>query len=114
MSARDDIAGPVDLVVADLSFISLTTVLPALLAVLRPAGELVALVKPQFEAGRQEVARGRGVIADPEVHRRVCASIEDAVRNLHADVLGWITSPLRGADGNVEFLVHARTPGDRP
>lgn len=106
-----DIGGPVDAVVADLSFISLTVVLPALLGVLVPGGHLVALVKPQFEAGRAEVAKGRGVITDPEIHERVRRSIDDALRNLHADVLGWITSPLRGADGNVEFLVHARAPG---
>ena len=107
----DDIGGPVDAVVADLSFISLTVVLPALASVLRPGGELVALVKPQFEAGRAEVAKGRGVITDPAVHERVRGAIDDALRSLHADVLGWITSPLRGADGNVEFLVHARFPG---
>lgn len=110
----DDIGGPVDAVVADLSFISLTVVLPALLGVLRPGGDLIALVKPQFEAGRSEVAKGRGVITDPAIHERVRQSIDDALRNLQADVRGWITSPLRGADGNVEFLVHARAPGDHP
>jgi len=110
----DDIGGPVDAVVADLSFISLTVVLPALLGVLRPGGDLIVLVKPQFEAGRAEVAKGRGVITDPEVHRRVRGAIDEALRNLHADVRGWITSPLRGADGNVEFLVHARAPGELP
>ena len=108
----DDIGGPVDAVVADLSFISLTVVLPALRSVLRPGGELITLVKPQFEAGRAEVHKGKGVITDPAVHERVRGAIDDALRSLHADVLGWITSPLRGADGNVEFLVHARFPGD--
>ncbi len=107
-----DLGGPVDAVVADLSFISLTVVLPALFGVLRSGGDLVALVKPQFEAGRQEVAKGRGVITDPAIHDRVRGSIDEALRNLQADVRGWITSPLRGADGNVEFLVHARAPGD--
>lgn len=106
------IGGTVDIVVADLSFISLITVLPALLGVLCPGGDLVALVKPQFEAGRAEVSRGRGVITDPAVHTRVCAAIDGELRNLQAAVLGWITSPLRGADGNVEFLVHARRSGD--
>lgn len=108
----DHLGEPVDAVVADLSFISLTVVLGALLGVVRPGGHLVALVKPQFEAGRVEVAKGRGVITDPEIHERVRASIDDALRSLHADVRGWITSPLRGADGNVEFLVHARNPGE--
>jgi 23S rRNA (cytidine1920-2'-O)/16S rRNA (cytidine1409-2'-O)-methyltransferase len=105
---RDDIGGSVDLVVADLSFISLTIVLPALLRVLRPDGDLVALVKPQFEAGRAEVSRGRGVITDPEIHDRVRDEIDAALRNLGAGVRGWIDSPIRGADGNKEFLVHAR------
>jgi 23S rRNA (cytidine1920-2'-O)/16S rRNA (cytidine1409-2'-O)-methyltransferase len=105
-----DIGGPVDVVVADLSFISLKVVLPALIAALRPDGDLVALVKPQFEAGKQEVAKGRGVVTDPEVHRRVCGEIEEALRSLSATVVGWITSPIHGADGNTEFLVHARAP----
>ncbi len=105
-----DIGGPVDIVVTDLSFISLKVVLPALLAALQPGGDLVALVKPQFEAGRQEVARGRGVITDPAVHLRVRGEIDEALRSLSASVVGWITSPIQGADGNVEFLVHARAP----
>jgi 23S rRNA (cytidine1920-2'-O)/16S rRNA (cytidine1409-2'-O)-methyltransferase len=82
--------------------------------VLRPRGDLVVLVKPQFEAGRAEVARGRGVITDPDVHERVRETIDDALRSLHADVRGWMTSPLHGADGNTEFLVHARNPGEPP
>lgn len=106
----DDIGGPVDVVVADLSFISLTVVLPALLRACRPAADLVLLVKPQFEAGRLEVSKGRGVITDPAVHERVRSTVDEALRNLGADVRGWITSPLRGADGNKEFLVHARAP----
>jgi len=106
----DDIGGQVDVVVADLSFISLTVVLPALLRACRPAADLVLLVKPQFEAGRLEVSKGRGVITDPAVHERVRSTVDEALRNLGADVRGWITSPLRGADGNKEFLVHARAP----
>ncbi len=109
----DDIGGPVELIVADLSFISLTVVLPALLGVGVPAADLVMLVKPQFEAGRREVGRGRGVITDPDIHERVRQTIDDALRGLGADVLGWIESPIHGADGNKEFLVHARAPGER-
>jgi 23S rRNA (cytidine1920-2'-O)/16S rRNA (cytidine1409-2'-O)-methyltransferase len=105
-----DIGGPVDLVVADLSFISLTVVLAALLGACRPGADLVLLVKPQFEAGRAEVSRGKGVITDPDIHERVRVTIDDALRNLGADVRGWVTSPIRGADGNKEFLVHARAP----
>lgn len=107
----DAIGGPVDLVVADLSFISLRTVLPALLACAHPGADLVLLVKPQFEAGRAEAAKGRGVIRDPAVHQRVRTEIEDALKAAGASIMGWMESPLRGADGNLELVVHARAPG---
>ena len=106
----DDIGAPVDLVVADLSFISLKVVLPALLAACRPSADLVLLVKPQFEAGRAAVSKGRGVVSDPAIHAEVRVMIDGALRDLGADVLGWMESPLHGADGNKEFLVHARAP----
>ena len=98
--------GEVDLVVADLSFISLVPVLPALLGVCRPGAPLVLLVKPQFEAGRAEVSRGRGVVRDPAVRTEVQARIDDALRAAGATIMGWVESPLRGADGNVELFVH--------
>lgn len=102
-----DIGGPVALVVADLSFISLTTVLPALVGTMPEGGDLVLLVKPQFEAGREEVGRGRGVITDPAIHARVCEEIGAALVDLGATVGGWIESPILGGEGNKEFLVHA-------
>jgi len=105
------IGGPVDLVVADLSFISLRSVLDALLRLVVPGGPLVLLVKPQFEAGRAEASRGRGVVRDPEVHARVRAEVDGALQARGAAIMGWMTSPLRGADGNVEFFVAARAPG---
>jgi 23S rRNA (cytidine1920-2'-O)/16S rRNA (cytidine1409-2'-O)-methyltransferase len=104
----DDITGPVPLVVADLSFISLRTVADALLGCTAPAGDLVLLVKPQFEAGRQETSRGRGVIRDPEVHQRVLAEVVNALFERGAVIMGTMPSPITGADGNVEFLLHAR------
>lgn len=107
------IGGRVDLVVGDLSFISLTLVIPALVEVCQPGASMVLLVKPQFEAGRQEVSRGRGVVSDPAVHRRVCDEIEVALVDAGCRVDGWSTSPITGADGNVEFLVHAVAP-ERP
>jgi 23S rRNA (cytidine1920-2'-O)/16S rRNA (cytidine1409-2'-O)-methyltransferase len=110
----DELGGPVDLVVADLSFISLRTVLEALLAAVRPGGDLVLLVKPQFEAGRAEVSRGKGVIRDPEVHRRTLAEVEAALGDRGAVIMGEMVSPLRGGSGNVEFLVHARAPEAGP
>ena len=104
------IGGVVDLVVADLSFISLTRVLEPLIRCCVPGGPLVLLVKPQFEAGRAEVSRGRGVITDPAVHERVRAEVHEALEARGCTVRGWMESPLRGGHGNVEFLVHARTP----
>jgi 23S rRNA (cytidine1920-2'-O)/16S rRNA (cytidine1409-2'-O)-methyltransferase len=105
---REVLGGPVDLVVADLSFISLRTVLPVLVPLVEPGGDLVLLVKPQFEAGRQEAARGAGVIRDPEVWRRVLVEVAEVAAAQGADRMGVMPSPLTGADGNVEFLLHAR------
>jgi 23S rRNA (cytidine1920-2'-O)/16S rRNA (cytidine1409-2'-O)-methyltransferase len=101
---------PVDGVVADLSFISLERALGPVLAVARPAAPLVLLVKPQFEAGRAEVSRGRGVIRDPAVWARVLDEMIDAVLDRGASMMGLMVSPLRGSDGNVEFFLHALAP----
>jgi 23S rRNA (cytidine1920-2'-O)/16S rRNA (cytidine1409-2'-O)-methyltransferase len=106
--APGDVGPPFDLVVADLSFISLRTVLAPLLGLAAPGAHLVLLVKPQFEAGRDEASRGRGVIRDPEVWRRVLDEVVIALRATGAAIMGAMVSPLTGADGNVEFLVHAR------
>ncbi len=102
-----------DVVVADLSFISLRTVAPALLNLAAPGAELIWLVKPQFEAGRSEAARGSGVIGDPEVWRRVLEEVGAAIQSLGATIMEFMPSPIRGADGNVEFLLHGRGPGGR-
>lgn len=100
---------PVDVVVADLSFISLRTVAPALLGDNSAAGaDVVVLVKPQFEAGRSEAAKGRGIVRDPGVWRRVLDDVCSALVRHRAAMMGAMVSPLRGADGNVEFLVHVR------
>jgi 23S rRNA (cytidine1920-2'-O)/16S rRNA (cytidine1409-2'-O)-methyltransferase len=102
------LGGEVDIVVADLSFISLRTVARALLGCAHAGADLVVLVKPQFEAGRQEASRGKGVIRDPEIHARTVEDVCGALSQLGASIMGTMESPLRGADGNVEFLVHAR------
>jgi 23S rRNA (cytidine1920-2'-O)/16S rRNA (cytidine1409-2'-O)-methyltransferase len=97
----------VQVVVADLSFISLRTVAPALVgpnAV--PGADVVVLVKPQFEAGRAEAARGKGVIRDAAVWRRVLEEVRSALATQGAAMMGAMVSPLTGADGNVEFLAH--------
>lgn len=106
-----DLGPPADVVVADLSFISLRTVAEALLGLAAPGAELVWLVKPQFEAGRSEVARTGGVIRDAEVWRRVLLDVGAAIEGLGATIMEVMPSPIRGADGNVEFLLHGRAPG---
>jgi 23S rRNA (cytidine1920-2'-O)/16S rRNA (cytidine1409-2'-O)-methyltransferase len=102
------IGGRVPVTVADLSFISLRTVLPVLIELTEPEGGLVLLVKPQFEAGRQEASRGKGVIRDPEVWRRVLEEVRSAASSQGATMMEAMVSPLRGADGNVEFLARLR------
>jgi 23S rRNA (cytidine1920-2'-O)/16S rRNA (cytidine1409-2'-O)-methyltransferase len=104
-----DIGGAVDLLVGDLSFISLRLVIPALTRLCQPGADMVLLVKPQFEAGRREVDRGRGVITDPAIHERVRHEVDDALVEAGCAVIGWTDSPITGADGNREFLVHAVT-----
>jgi 23S rRNA (cytidine1920-2'-O)/16S rRNA (cytidine1409-2'-O)-methyltransferase len=99
---------PFPVATADLSFISLRTVLPALVGLAAPGADMIALVKPQFEARRAEASRGRGVIRDPAVWRRVLAEVTVAFAAADATMVGIMVSPLRGADGNVEFLAHAR------
>ena len=106
----DDLGGPVDLTVADLSFISLLTVAPALARCTAPDGDLVLLVKPQFEAGRARVGKG-GIVRDPAVHRAVLREVRDGLRDAGLLVVDVMASPLRGADGNVEFLVRCDTTG---
>ncbi len=110
----DDVGGPAELLVADLSFISLRSVLDALLAAVVPGGDLVLLVKPQFEVGRAEASRGKGVIRDPEVRAAALADVRDALTGQGAVIMGEMESPLKGSAGNVEYLVHARTPGATP
>ncbi|MGA0879349.1 MAG: TlyA family RNA methyltransferase [Ilumatobacteraceae bacterium] len=96
-----------DLVVADVSFISLTVIAEILVSLCRSEGSLVVLVKPQFEAGRAEVSRGRGVISDPEIHEAACRKVADAFTARGAEIQGLIPSPLLGGSGNREFLLYA-------
>jgi 23S rRNA (cytidine1920-2'-O)/16S rRNA (cytidine1409-2'-O)-methyltransferase len=105
---HDVAGGGFDLVVADLSFISLATVGSRLVRWTAATGDLVVLVKPQFEAGRREAARGRGVIRDPGVWRAALEHVISAFADAGAAMMGVMLSPLRGAGGNVEFLAHFR------
>jgi 23S rRNA (cytidine1920-2'-O)/16S rRNA (cytidine1409-2'-O)-methyltransferase len=98
------VGGRVPLVVVDVSFISLSSVLDALLGLLDDDGRIVALVKPQFEAGRAEADRGRGVIRDAAVWRRVLFALRSDVEARGAAMMGLMISPITGAQGNVEFL----------
>ncbi len=97
---------PVDLVVIDCSFISLRKILPPAVALLRPCGKIVALIKPQFEAGKAEADRGAGVIRDPAIHQRVLRELRDFVSGQPGLQWQGVTeSPLLGPAGNKEFLV---------
>ncbi|MCS7246086.1 MAG: TlyA family RNA methyltransferase [Thermomicrobium sp.] len=98
---------PIDLVTIDVSFISLRLVLPAAHRVLRPHGHVVALVKPQFEAGRGRVGKG-GIVRDPAVHRQVLEQVIAGALDLGFGVEGLVRSPITGAEGNVEFLLLLR------
>jgi len=103
---KDQIPEPVDLVVCDASFIGLSKVLAAPLALAKDSARLVALIKPQFEAGPQEVGKG-GVVRDAAVHQRVCQEVRDWLESISWKVLDFIESPIRGPEGNVEFLIGA-------
>lgn len=103
----DAIGGPVDLTVADLSFISLRLVLPALAACTRPDGDLALMVKPQFEVGRERVGSG-GVVRDPRAHADAVAGVGSAATELGLGVAGAVASPLPGPSGNVEYFVWLR------
>ncbi|KAK1569188.1 hypothetical protein Q3G72_033616 [Acer saccharum] len=94
----------VDLVTLDLSFISILTVMPAVVNLMKPEAALVTLVKPQFEARRSQVGGG-GIVRDPLVHKEVLERIINGVENFGFQSKGWIESPLKGAEGNTEFLV---------
>ena len=97
---------PIDIITCDASFISLSKVLDSALNLAAPGGKLVALVKPQFEAGRDEVGKG-GVVRDPDVHRRVCDEAAQWIASRGWTVVGVTESPITGPEGNVEFLLGA-------
>jgi 23S rRNA (cytidine1920-2'-O)/16S rRNA (cytidine1409-2'-O)-methyltransferase len=107
--SRVDIPDPVELIVADLSFIGLAKALPAGLALLEPGGDLVALIKPQFEAGPG--ASKDGVIRDGALQQAIVERVSAEIAGLGLDIRGLMPSPIAGGDGNREFLLHARKPG---
>jgi 23S rRNA (cytidine1920-2'-O)/16S rRNA (cytidine1409-2'-O)-methyltransferase len=104
----EQIPEPADIVVCDASFIGLRTVLPAALQLTKPGAFLVALIKPQFEVGKDRVGKG-GVVREPELHAEVCETIRGWLAELPGwDVLGITESPITGPEGNIEFLIGAR------
>jgi 23S rRNA (cytidine1920-2'-O)/16S rRNA (cytidine1409-2'-O)-methyltransferase len=110
----DDFAAKFDLVVMDVSFISATKILPAIVPLLKETARLITLIKPQFEVGRGEVGKG-GIVRDPEKHARVIEEVNSAAQELGLRVRKVIESPIHGADGNVEFLAfYEKMSGGKP
>ncbi|MBN2297211.1 MAG: TlyA family RNA methyltransferase [Deltaproteobacteria bacterium] len=103
---------PCDIATFDVSFISLKLVVPPVLKVLRPGSDIVALIKPQFEAGRDQVGKG-GIVRDPDVANKVTADMETFFISLGLDVSGIIPSPVKGVKGNQEYLIHALFRGNK-
>lgn len=108
----EDLGDRPSLIVADLSFISLGKVLPAFAALLAPEGEAITLVKPQFEAGR-EAAKG-GVVRDAKVHQRVIEAVAESAKTVGWALVGITHSPIKGPEGNMEFLAHWRPAPAEP
>jgi 23S rRNA (cytidine1920-2'-O)/16S rRNA (cytidine1409-2'-O)-methyltransferase len=108
INARDlspaDIGEPVDIAVCDVSFISVTLIVPAIVPILRPAGQLVILIKPQFEVGKGQVGKG-GIVRDPVLHQAACDRVSAAVRQFGFE-MNIMPSPILGAEGNREFLLY--------
>ena len=107
---NEQIPGAPAILVSDLSFISIMLALPAAMALAAPGAVLVSLIKPQFEAGADQVGKG-GIVRDPAVHTSVCTTIQTWLESeMGWKVLGLVDSPVTGADGNREFLIAARKP----
>jgi 23S rRNA (cytidine1920-2'-O)/16S rRNA (cytidine1409-2'-O)-methyltransferase len=100
-----EIGEPVDFLTCDVSFISVTLILPAVVSLLQPGGQMVILIKPQFEVGKGQVGKG-GIVREPELHRAACERVEQAVRETGFET-AIIESPIAGAEGNKEFLLYA-------
>ena len=101
----EQLGEPLDLSVVDVSFISLKIVLPAIKALLKPTGQVLCLIKPQFEAGRDKVGK-KGVVRDPETHKEVLDMFVQLAAELDMKILGLTFSPVKGPEGNIEFLGH--------
>ncbi len=101
----EQLGEPLDLSVVDVSFISLKIVLPVIQTLLKPNGQVLCLIKPQFEAGKEKVGK-KGVVRDPKVHKEVLDSFIEQVKEMDFTILGLTFSPVKGPEGNIEFLAH--------
>ena len=101
----EDLGEPLDLSVVDVSFISLRIVLPVIKTFLKPTGQVLCLIKPQFEAGKEKVGK-KGVVRDPEVHQEVLDDFVNLTKEIGFTILGMTFSPVKGPEGNIEFLAH--------
>ena len=109
----EQLGEPLDLSVIDVSFISLRIVLPVIKTFLKPTGQVLCLIKPQFEAGKDAVAKGKGVVRDPAVHKEVLDDFVALTKEIDFKILGLTFSPVKGPEGNIEFLAHL-TLDDKP
>ena len=109
----EDLGEPLDLSVIDVSFISLRIVLPVIKTFLKPTGQVLCLIKPQFEAGKEKVGKGKGVVRDPEIHKEVLDDFVSLTQEIGFTILGLTFSPVKGPEGNIEFLAHL-TLDDKP
>ena len=103
----EDIGGPVDFISVDVSFISLLKIMDAVVPLLKPGGQIVTLIKPQFEAGREAVGKG-GIVRDMNVHRETVSRVVAGIAQAGLSPLELTYSPIKGADGNVEYLLYSR------
>ena len=101
----EQLGEPLDLSVVDVSFISLKIVLPVIKTFLKPTGQVLCLIKPQFEAGKDKVGK-KGVVRDPAIHKEVLDAFVSLVNELEFKILGLTFSPVKGPEGNIEFLAH--------
>ena len=101
----EDLGEPLDLSVIDVSFISLSIVLPTIKTLLKPSGQVLCLIKPQFEAGREKVGK-KGVVREPDTHKEVLDNFVALANSLNFTILGLTFSPVKGPEGNIEFLGH--------
>lgn len=108
----EQLGEPLDLSVVDVSFISLRIVLPVIKTFLKPSGQVLCLIKPQFEAGKDKVGK-KGVVREPEIHKEVLDNFVELTKEIGLTILGLTFSPVKGPEGNIEFLAHL-TLADKP